>query len=65
MKRLDQRIRRIEAALLGKQKTPITFQLIFFGESDGMPKEPFRWGNVTIQPVLYEDIRPTACSGGE
>ena len=61
MKRLEERIKRIEAALLGKQKAPITFQLIFFGESQ-MPKEAFRWGNVTLQPVLYHDVRSAECS---
>ena len=62
---LEERIKRIEAALLGKQKAPITFQLIFFGKSDGMPTEPYRWGNVTIVPALYDDLQPVASKSNE
>lgn len=62
MKKLEQRIKRIEE-LIGKESAPVTFKLIFFGESELMPPEQWSSGGVTFEPVLYDDVRTAGCSG--
>ena len=63
MKKLEYRIKRLEAAMC-KEGEPVTFKLIFFGEAL-MPKEPHTCGNVTFEPVLYDDLQPVAYMSSE
>lgn len=57
MKKLENRIKRIEE-LISKESAPVTFKLIFYGAGELMPPEQWSCGNVTFEPVLYDDLQP-------